>query len=183
VKHASYSQLAQLERELEQVTAGARRLAERLDDVAFARRPGPERWSPTECLLHLCITTDAYLPLLRAALAEAAALPPTDRPYRRDLSGWLLSRSLEPGSYKLKTPHRFEPITLRPRMQVIAEFESKQAALIALLREGMGLDLTAVRVQSPFSAKMRYNVYSAFKVLTAHERRHLAQAEAAAAGK
>jgi hypothetical protein len=40
-----------------------------------------------------------------------------------------------------------------------------------------GLDVTTIRVTSPFNASLRYSAYSALHILAAHERRHLWQAE------
>jgi hypothetical protein len=44
-----------------------------------------------------------------------------------------------------------------------------------------GLPLTAVKIQSAFNAKVRYNVFSALSILSVHQHRHLGQAERAAA--
>ena len=43
-----------------------------------------------------------------------------------------------------------------------------------------GRDLNRLKIVSPFGARLSYNVYSAFRVLAAHERRHVWQAERAA---
>lgn len=175
-------QLAHVIGEFEQVTAGARRLAESQDGATFERRPAPERWSPAECFAHLTITTDVYLPLIRGGVAEGRALPPARGRYRSDFKGWLLARSLEPsGRFKIKTPRRFEPVDIGGAAQVIADFERSQDALAALVRESSGLDLRRVRIASPFNARMTYNLFACYKIMAAHERRHLAQAGAAAA--
>lgn len=174
-------QLVDVVCEYENVSRDAQRLADRLSDAAFARAPAPDRWSPAECLAHLTITTKVYLPIIRAGMYKAQALPPAQGRYRRDLTGWLLSRSLEPSSrVKIKTPHRFEPVHLRPRAEVIGEFIRSQRELAGLVAECLGLDLRRVKVASPFNPKMRYNLYSCLKIIAAHERRHIAQAEAAA---
>jgi DinB superfamily len=121
--------------------------------------------------------------IIRAAIARARTLPAAYGRYRRDLTGWLLSRSLEPNSrFKIKTPPRFEPVNVPPRARAIADFAQRQDELSLLLREASGLDLRRVKVASPFNPKLKYNLYSCFSVLAAHERRHLTQAEAAVGG-
>ena len=40
-----------------------------------------------------------------------------------------------------------------------------------------GLDITGVKVRSPFARWLRYTLYEWLLVLLAHERRHLWQAE------
>ena len=174
-------QLAEVIREYERVTAGARRLADRLDDSAFARRPAPERWSPAECFAHLTITTGAYRSLIRGGIVAGRKLPAARGRYRRDLKGWLLTRSLEPSArFKIMTPPRFEPVNAGGKVLVLAEFVQSQDALASLVRESSGLDLRRVMIASPFNPKLEYNLFSCYKILAAHERRHLAQAEAAA---
>jgi len=177
VSEALHPQLAGVIAEFDAATADARRLADSLDDAAFARRPAPDRWSPAECIAHLTITTDVYLPIIRDAVTRAKAMPGARGRYRCDWKGWLLARSLEPSArFKIKTPPRFEPRDLGAKANVMNDFVRSQEALEALVRESSGRDLRRVKIVSPFSAKMSYNMYSCFKILTAHERRHLAQA-------
>jgi hypothetical protein len=52
--------------------------------------------------------------------------------------------------------------------------------VLALVDQSAGLDLAARKVPSPVSRYIRYNVYSAFRIVVAHERRHLSQARRAA---
>jgi DinB superfamily len=168
--------------ELEDATRSAQRLADRMSDAGFVRPPAPDKWSPGDCITHLTITNRAYLPLIRDGIAAAQALPPANGGrYRRDVMGWMLSRSLEPrAGSKTKTPHKFEPLHVRPRAEVLAEFIRSQRELAGLVAECNGLDLGHVKIRSPFSDKVSYNLYSCFKIIAAHERRHIAQAEGAA---
>jgi len=46
------------------------------------------------------------------------------------------------------------------------------------MRSG-AIDLEKIKIRSPFAEKLKYSVYSAFRVLPVHQRRHLWQAERA----
>ena len=46
------------------------RLADTCADELWTRRPGPERWSPAECVAHLQLTAEAFLPPIRRAVDE-----------------------------------------------------------------------------------------------------------------
>jgi hypothetical protein len=59
-------------------------------------------------------------------------------------------------------------------------FLGEQERVLALVEQSVGLDLGARKVPSPVSRYVKYNVYSAFRIVTAHERRHLWQARRAA---
>src|SRR5690349_22696346 len=91
------SQLESLEAELDEATARAHRLVERLGPGGWTRRPAPERWSPGEQIIHLNLSSQAYLPLLRDALARGREAGVTGQgPFRRDFFGWLLAKMIEP---------------------------------------------------------------------------------------
>ncbi len=143
------------------------------------RRPQPDRWSAAECISHLTLTNLHYPPLLRGALHQA---PPGDGPYSMDFRGKLLRWILEP-PYRsgVKTIPSMEPKTGETPEQVLAAFLASQDELLKLLEAARGKALEKTTITSPFSKRMRYNAYSCFQVLAAHERRHLWQAEQALA--
>ena len=49
--------------------------------------------------------------------------------------------------------------------------------MVARLEQANGLDLSRARFQSPIAAYIKMNLLSFFYVFTAHERRHIAQAD------
>lgn len=177
-----HPQLAQLRRELDEATARAQALAGSLDGGAFARRPAEGSWSPAECLVHLSLTTKAFLPLIDDALGNAQASPlDPSRRYRRDLVAWLLTRMMEPPArMKVKTTPPFMPEATAPRMEILREFETLQAAFARRIEQANRYDISRVKVRSPFSQTMRYSLLGGFTAILAHERRHLWQAERAA---
>ncbi len=177
-----HPQLEALGRELGEATARARQLSDRLGDAAFGARPAGGGWSPAECLMHLSLSARAFLPFIDEALANAATvrLDPA-RHYRKDPVGWLLTTMLEPPvRMKVKTPQPFVPATAASRDEVVREFERCQGELLKRLSAANDTDIGRVKVRSPFSSRMRYNLLATFSVIAAHERRHLWQAERAA---
>lgn len=179
--HAAAPQLQAIRHELAEASAHARRLAESVDPALWSRRPPHGGWSVGECLAHLNLTSKAFLPRLREAVErgrrENRAAPGL---FRRDFLGWLLCRILEP-PYRLrvKTPPPFVPTGDQSAEAVVSEFEALNAELVRLLDTASGLPLDRLQIVSPFSARMRYSVYSSFRILPAHQRRHLWQAERA----
>lgn len=160
----------------------ARRHAHRLADVAadaWGTPPEPGAWSVAECLQHLNLTSEVYVPRLAKAIEDAPARP-RHRRHRCDLVGWLLCRALEPPvRMRSKTKPRFEPREATPKDRVIADFDRLQGELVRLLPLADRVDLRAVKVPSPFLPRLRYNLYASLEILTAHQRRHLWQAERA----
>jgi hypothetical protein len=134
-----------------------------------------------ECLIHLNLTSKQYIPLLHSAIQQAQKDGMESHgPFRMDWTGRFLSWFLEP-PYRMRgktTPHTV-PDRPRPPGAVLEEFRALNSQLVSLLEEGGGLAMDEIRIVSPFNGKMRYNLYSTFRVLTAHERRHLWQARKA----
>ena len=169
-------QLQALETELAEARERVHRLARGLSEEQWRRRPAPERWSIGEHVVHLVLTTRAFLPLLAEALGKA---PAGEGPYRRDFLGWLLGRMLEPPvRMRVKTTAPFVPSAAGPMDEALRDFDASQDELATLLGRASGLALDRVKIVSPFDGRVRYNVWSALRILTAHQRRHLWLAEA-----
>jgi hypothetical protein len=152
-----------------------------VEERVLATRPSAEEWSAAECIAHLNLTTRAYLPLLQAAaesLRRGGAI--AKRPPRRDFVGWMLCRVLEPPArQRTRTTAAFIPDGSPDVGSALTGFEELQEALIAFVDGARDLAFDRARVQSPFDRRMRYNAWSALKILAAHQRRHLAQAASA----
>jgi hypothetical protein len=173
-------QLAAIVRELDEARDRAHRTADGLGPATWARRPPGGGWSVSECLQHLNLTSGAFLGRLQQGVAEARAkgLAATGGPYRLDVVGWLLCRLLEP-PYRLrvKTSAPFVPGGIAPASEVLASFDRWHDALVECVRSAEGLAVDRVRVSSPFSARVKYSVYSSLRLIPVHQRRHLWQAE------
>jgi hypothetical protein len=172
-------ELVRLKQELLESRERARRLTEGLLPSAWGTRPPSGGWSIAECLMHLNITTEREVPLLDEALRALRTRGlPAEGTLRRDLIGFVISRVLEPPArVRVSTTAPFRPMQVDPMGEVLERFDYLQGELIVRLERGAGLALDRQRVVSPFSARLRYNLYSAFCILTAHQRRHLWQAE------
>jgi hypothetical protein len=170
------SQIAGLIREYEAVSAAAGELCGSLTADQLAWRPGPDRWSIGENIEHLSASTRAFLPGIDAGLKEARGGARSAGPYRMDSIGRLLRWSMEPPPrMKMKTTGAFRLVEFDPAT-VLHEFLELQGDLIARLQQADGWAIDRVKVASPFSNRVRYNLYSAFVVIVAHQRRHCWQA-------
>ena len=173
--------LQNLEVELEEATTRARVLIETTDGRLFTVRPDHGSWSAAECLGHLTLSSKAFIPVLEGAVDQARKRGlQSDAPPKMDVMGRMLRWFMEPPiRSRFKTSAPFVPQSTRAKAQAFAEFASLQTELLGIARSARGLDLARVRIVSPFDKRVRYNVWSAFYILTAHERRHLWQAEQA----
>ncbi|MEO5798318.1 MAG: DinB family protein [Gemmatimonadales bacterium] len=173
--------LEAIERELLAAQAEAHRIADGVDEATWAARPATDSWSMSECVAHLTLSTEALLSTCSAEIArDEVRTRPAPVQMRRDLLGWALSRMMEPPVRgKFPTAAGFIPGASAPRAETVAAFDASQGALLDLLRRCDGIDITLVRVTSPFNARVKYSLFSMFRITAAHQRRHLWQAERA----
>jgi DinB family protein len=170
------NQLAQLRHEFEACSALAVELTASVSEKEFTQRPASDRWSVADCLQHLTATTRLYLPILETSLQNA---PSGAGPFKMDWRGRLLKWVLEPPyRSRVKTMASLEPRIDDPS-RVLPDFLASQQQLIGAMGAWQGRDLGKVVITSPFSKRLRYNIYSLFNVVAAHQRHHLWQAQRA----
>jgi DinB family protein len=178
-------QLADIVKGFERAQARLDKLADNIPDAAWGERTEPGHWSVAECVAHLNLTSEAYIPRIQAALTEAKAMnAPKSMHYKKDFAGAFFALMVGPipmlGKIrigKVKTTADFVPKGNHPKQSTLAAFKRDQERLIELVREADGLPLDKVKIKSPFGGKISYNVYSAFVILDRHEHRHLDQAQ------
>jgi hypothetical protein len=172
-----------VEKELNAAMQRAWTLVSSTEPRLFTVRPHPAAWSAAECLAHLSLSSESFIPIIRQAIDDGRTRGITSKKNpKMDVFGKVLKWFLEPPiRKKIKTGAPFVPRSVRAKAEAFGEFSALQSKLVDLLEEARGLDLRRIKILSPFDKRVRYNLYSAFKIIAAHERRHLWQAEQAIA--
>jgi hypothetical protein len=173
-------ELETFRRETSAAIEHARRLIGGLDAEAVSQRPSPGEWSAGECLDHLTMSARAYHPMVEEAIRRGAPVGASEyKPawiWRKFLGG------LEPPvKRKFKAAPAFVPESRRPAGEILNDFAACHEHLIDALPKLDALDLGKIRIVSPFASWMRYPLGLVFYIIPAHCRRHLWQAEQAAA--
>lgn len=141
-------------------------------------KPGPAAWSIGQCLEHLVVTHELYEPKIPALMEQARAggRPPVFDQWGTTWFGRLLARSVTPGSRRVRTSAVFSPAP-HPRPAVLEALLGKFDDLERWIRNADGLDLSRIKVSSPVSRLLRYNLGEAFHIVVVHAERHLQQAD------
>jgi hypothetical protein len=171
---SSTFQLASLLEQFHGATREANKLVLGRSADDLTNRRESSSWSVTECLDHLARTSLSFLPAISRAIATAPKLD-TNRPLRTGTIASLLIRNLEP-PYRLR--YKVIPQLVPQETDFEAawsNFEKSQSQLSEAVQAADGLAIDKVKVQCPVSARITYNAYGAFRMLAAHERRHLWQ--------
>lgn len=163
--------------QLETVRQDLPGLARQLSFEQFNWRPDAGRWSIGQCVAHLNITLERYLPVLEQTAADGrrqgrlASGPFVASMFER----WFFTSLEPPPGRRARTPQAFVGGTA---LTVAAELERWQALHLRLaesMRAADGLDLRRLKVRSQF-APVSFSLGATFSVLLAHERRHIWQA-------
>jgi hypothetical protein len=176
----NFPQLERIDRELAEAARRAHEIAAPLTAELWSTRPAVDQWSVAECLIHLNLTSRAFLRLIREAIGKARELKlHGSGPYRMDLVGWFVYWLTNPPvRFRVRTTAPFVPSGVEPRDSVLDEFDLLQEQMAGCVREADGLDLGRVRIISPFDSRLKYNLYSCLRIIPAHQRQHLSQADA-----
>jgi hypothetical protein len=176
VSGASFVQLGSLLEQFQSATREARKLVLGRSARELTRGLEPGSWSAAECLDHLARTTGSFLPAISRAISAAPKLT-TNRALRTGTIVSLLIRNLEP-PYR----RRYKVIPqLAPQNTDFeaawSAFEESQSRLSETVCSATGLAIDKVKVPCPLCAHVTYNAYGAFRMLAAHQRRHLWQVQ------
>ena len=173
------TQLADICTQLERNSFQVSELVKNLLHYQLNLRLESDQWSIAECVAHLNLFSETFLPIISDACEQARKSGwVVDGPFTTDVIGRLLKYALEPPSkWKAVTTAAFEPLVVEPLEQVAPRFYELQSDLICVIRSAANLNLNRIRIISPLSNHVRYNLYSCFLIIAAHQRRHIWQAE------
>lgn len=142
-------------------------------------QPKPGVWSIGQCLEHLNMTLEQFLPAVDLAMEKgrkAGKLSPG--PFRH---GWLMRKflaSMEPPvKTKMRAAKVIQPAPEVNKEPLLQEFRDWREQLRQRIVAADGLDLKKIKVQSPFLRLLWWDLGTAIQVMAAHDRRHLWQAE------
>ncbi|MGQ0722275.1 MAG: DinB family protein [Candidatus Eiseniibacteriota bacterium] len=151
----------------------------RLTEEQLNWRTEPGSWSPGECVLHVNLSNRLFLDAIerRIQVARERGLL-REGPFRY---GWLdrwFVRELEPPvRRRVRAPRIFRPQPRRAGASDIAELGRLLQRAVAAMHAAKGVDLARVKVASPVSPLIRWQLGTAFQIIVAHSDRHLQQAE------
>lgn len=177
---ANPTQASSLLDELRAIRESAELLIARVpDDRVFSWQPQDGRaWSVGQCLDHLSQSNRLYITSLRDALANAPrGTAKVTAPIRSTWFGRKFISMMEPGSRKMRAPKAIVPRSATSRAQVWSEFTRGLDEIEALIRDADTIDLNGPKFPSPLFTLSRMRAGTAFRILLAHMRRHIRQAE------
>ncbi|MBZ5610381.1 MAG: DinB family protein [Acidobacteriia bacterium] len=163
--------------ELDAADQRAKELVQGLTPLQLNWRPAPEAWSVGQCLEHLRVTNEVYLPAISASLAARPVRPVQDIALGR-LPRWFIRNYIEPSSQskRARAPKKIAP-GARVDPGILDLFLASNQAARELVRRASDYDVNRVRFKNPFIPVLRFTVGTGLEIVSRHQRRHLLQAE------
>jgi hypothetical protein len=155
-------------------------LVANLSDTQFHWQPdGGKRWSVAQCLEHLATADAVYGVLMREAIDRARQAGSTRRgPFAPGFFGRQFAKSLEPPvRFRGRAPSKIVPGSSLSRDEILRRYHATHAELKTMAQDAAAIDANAATFQNPFLTWVRVKVSTAFRIINAHNRRHLWQAE------
>jgi hypothetical protein len=155
----------------------ARKLVAELTEEQLNWQLAPGSWSVGQCLEHLCITNEAYLPPISVAVNEKP-----DAPVEQITPGWFgrwfIRSFIEPSPVTKRAP---APAKIRPTAHVgasvLERFLAGNESCRELMVRARAKNVNRIRFWNPFIPGIRFTVGTGLQIIVGHERRHLLQAE------
>ena len=152
-------------------------LAKTLTTEQLNWSPRPGEWSVGQCLEHLYITNDVYLPAISKALVGrplAVVQDITPGWFGR----WFIRNYIEPSA---ETRRARAPKTITPGAHVepsiLERFVSSNGQVRELIDRARNYDVNHIRFKNPFVPVLRFSVGTGLEIVSKHQQRHLLQAE------
>lgn len=149
-----------------------------LSEADLNHRNTSSSWSILECLEHLNLYGDFYLPEIEQRIGMAK---PSDND--QFVSSWLgnyFALSMLPGENgklnKMKTFKSMNPIHKQLTINVIDRFAEQQDQLMQLLERAKTVDLSKVKTSISISKWIKLRLGDTFRVVVYHNQRHIVQA-------
>ena len=134
-------------------------------------------WSIAQCLEHLNSYGDFYLPEISKALQNKNHLP-SSKIFRSGWFGAYFIKMMEPGNgKKMKAFKAHIPPPDLSGAHVVARFLAQQEEMLGYLRKAPTVDLEKVRIPISISKLIKLKLGHVFQFCTAHDARHIAQAQ------
>lgn len=147
------------------------------------RKPDTVSWSVLECLEHLNLYGDFYLPEMENVIAKGG-----NKSGGRFKSGWLgnyFAESMLPKNGKLKKMKTFadkNPSGSKLTTDVLDRFIKQQNKMLELLKMAENVDLTRLKTHITITGLIRLRLGDTLRFVVHHNERHLMQAERVLAG-
>lgn len=160
--------------------------AERFSLISIEKlnlRQKQDSWSILECLEHLNLYGDFYIPEIKNRIENSKTHPKEN--FKSGILGNYFAKSMSPKEKlnKMKTFKDKNPLGSKLDKSTIERFISQQEIILNLLDKSREMDLNKTKTAISISKLIRLKIGDTFRVVVYHNERHIMQANKILDGK
>ena len=147
------------------------------DLPALTRRENPASWNVLECLAHLNLYGNFYLPQIEKKIKESNTKH--EAAFKSGFLGDYFAKSMLPKE-KMKKMNTFKdknPLNSNLKKDVIEEFLNQQIQLLDLLNKSRNVSLNKIKISISITSLIRLKLGDTFRFYINHMIRHMKQIE------
>lgn len=140
-------------------------------------KENPTSWSILECLEHLNLYGDFYLPQIETKIRNSKTKSETE--FKSGILGSYFSKSMLPKEKlnRMKTFKDKNPLNSSLDKSTIDKFINQQTELLDLLNKSRNVSLNKVKIETSISSLLKLKLGDTFQFFVNHIIRHLSQIE------
>lgn len=182
--HNTQTLLLSLQQQTELLLEKAVREWQMITPAIFKKQPSPNAWSAMQCIGHLNMYGDYYLPAIENAITVAKNKGNINSEvFTPGLLGNyftnLMKTTAGKPSKKMKAPKGYTISNEGLSDEVIATFIDQQEKLLQLLEDAKDVNLNNIRIPISIAKFIKLKLGDVFMFLIAHNVRHVQQADRA----
>jgi len=163
--------------EFEAADLRAESVAKGLSSEQLNWYPRQNAWSVGQCLEHLRMANEIYLPAISIALNKGVHAK-VDEISLGWFSRWFIRNFIgpDPNAPRVQAPKKIQPDKQVEPFVLDAFLRSNERARELITRAG-DYDVNRIRFKNPFVPVLRFTVGTGLEIVAKHQSRHLRQAE------
>jgi hypothetical protein len=140
-------------------------------------QPADGGWSVGQCLEHLCMTNEVYLPAIARAF-DGKTKKTVEQVTPGWFGRWFVESFVEPSPKQMKAsaPKKLVP-GARVETSVLERFLSSNDATREVIGRAREYDVNQIRFRNPLIPVIWFTAGTGLMIISGHERRHLLQGE------
>jgi hypothetical protein len=149
-----------------------------LNAIQLNWKPSPLQWSIAQCIDHIIVSNEQYLPALKATVSGKYKLTFWEKlnPLTKYTGRKMIQTLGAEVKKKYKSPKIFEPSRSHIDQSIIQRFLSHQEELIKLFTILENPRFEKSIISSPVAVLITLTIPDVLGIITVHEERHLKQA-------
>ena len=150
-----------------------------IDDLN--KRDHPDAWSAFECIAHLNIYGDYYIPEMTKKIAQSSNRNPSTT-FKSGILGNYFVKMVGPleTSKKMKTLSSANPLGSKLDISTLHKFDQQQSALLEILKSTDTVNLNKTKTGISIAHWLKIKLGDTLRVVILHNLRHMEQALRAA---